>query len=112
MIDLAREALVQAFGADVRRCLRAAATTAWCGDPDVMGGYSCALPGMAHLRPLLAQPLGGRVFFAGEACSLEHYGTVHGAWASGGAAAQAVARQLRPGTRVSRSIAAQPPRTC
>jgi monoamine oxidase len=86
-IDLAQEALVQAFGADVRRQLRAAATTAWCSDPDVMGGYSCALPGWAHLRRLLTEPLAERVYFAGEACSLDRYGTVHGAWATGVAAA-------------------------
>jgi monoamine oxidase len=107
MIELAEEALVHAFGADLRRHLRAAASTAWCGDPDVMGGYSCALPGKAHLRPLLKEPLGERVFFAGEACSLDHYGTVHGAWATGVAAAHDVARQLRPGAGAASRIAAQ-----
>ena len=95
MIELAQEALAQAFGADVRRYLRAAAATAWCGDPDVMGGYSCALPGQAHLRARLPEPLAGRVFFAGEACSLERYGTVHGARETGVAAARAAARRLR-----------------
>ena len=98
MIDLAQEALARVFGADVRRHLRAAATTAWCRDPDVMGGYSCALPGHAHLRARLTEPLVERVFFAGEACSLEHYGTVHGAWETGVAAAHAAARRLRPET--------------
>jgi monoamine oxidase len=111
MIELAKEALVHAFGADVRRHLRAAASTAWCGDPEVMGGYSCALPGRAHLRPLLAEPLAERVFFAGEACSLDHYGTVHGARETGVAAAHDVARRLRPGAAAASRIAGQPPRT-
>ena len=96
MIDLAFDALVRVFGAAVRRHLRAAAVTAWCGDPDVMGGYSCALPGRAHLRERLAEPHAERVLFAGEACSLEHYGTVHGAWETGVAAARAAAHRLRP----------------
>jgi monoamine oxidase len=112
MIELATEALAHAFGADVRRQLRAAASTAWCSDPEVMGGYSCALPGRAHLRPLLTEPLAERVFFAGEAGSLDHYGTVHGAWATGVAAAHDVARQLRPGAGAPSRIAAQPPRPC
>lgn len=112
MIDLAQEALGRAFGADVRRHLRAAATTAWCGDPDVMGGYSCALPGHAHLRAHLAEPLAERVFFAGEACSLEHYGTVHGAWETGVAAAHAAARQLCPGNRHARPVAGRSLRGC
>jgi monoamine oxidase len=113
MIDLAREALVQAFGSDVRRRLRAAATTAWCSEPEVMGGYSCALPGQAHLRARLVEPLGERVFFAGEACSRDQYGTVHGAWATGVTAAHAVALRLHPGAGAPSRIAVQPPaRTC
>lgn len=94
MVGLALEALVDVFGSDVRRRLRASATTAWIGDPDVLGGYSCALPGKAHLRPRLAEPVGERLFFAGEACSIRHFGTVHGAWETGVAAARRVAVQL------------------
>ncbi|MGH6900949.1 MAG: flavin monoamine oxidase family protein, partial [Geminicoccaceae bacterium] len=91
MVAFATDQLAQVFGADLRKQVRAAAATGWVRDPDILGGYSCALPGMAHLRPLLAEPLAGRVFFAGEACSLEAFGTVHGARASGEAAARAAA---------------------
>jgi len=94
MAGPAGDALAHAFGSAVRRQLRAFAATAWGSDPDVLGGYSCALAGQAHLRPLLAEPLGERVFFAGEACSLHAYGTVHGASETGIAAAEAVARTL------------------
>ena len=94
MAGRASDALVHAFGSAVRRHLRAFATTAWGSDPDILGGYSCALAGQAHLRPLLAEPLGERLFFAGEACSLHAYGTAHGAAETGIAAAEAVARQL------------------
>jgi monoamine oxidase len=101
MAELALDALVQVFGSAVRRHLRAVATTAWSRDPDILGGYSCALAGQAHLRPRLAEPLGERLFFAGEACSLHAYGTVHGAAETGIAAAAAVARTLR-GARAAR----------
>ena len=96
MAGLASDALVHAFGSAVRRHRRAFAATAWGSDPDILGGYSCALAGQAHLRPLLAEPLDGRLFFAGEACSLHAYGTAHGAAETGIAAAEAVARQPRP----------------
>ena len=81
-------------GSAVRKHLRAFATTAWSSDPHVLGGYSCALAGQAHLRPQLALPLGERLFFAGEACSLHAYGTAHGAAETGIAAAEAVAHRL------------------
>jgi monoamine oxidase len=94
MADFALERLVAAFGAAIRRDVAGVVTTGWCGDPDIRGGYSCALPGKAHLRPVLAEPVGERLLFAGEACSLEAFGTVHGAWASGEAAAHALAVTL------------------
>jgi monoamine oxidase len=94
MVAFATDQLAQVFGADLRKHVRAAAATGWVRDPDILGGYSHALPGMAHLRPLLAEPLAERVFFAGEACSIEAFGTVHGARTSGENAARAVARRL------------------
>jgi monoamine oxidase len=94
MAAFATDQLVQVFGADARKQIHGVATTGWVGDPDILGGYSFALPCKAHLRPLLAEPLADRVFFAGEACSIEAFGTVHGARASGEAAARAVAKRL------------------
>lgn len=96
MADLALEQLIAVFGSDLRRRLLAVDSTAWCGDPHIQGGYSCARPGQAHQRSRLAEPLAERVFFAGEACSITGFGAVHGAHASGVAAARAVAR-LRGG---------------
>ena len=92
MAEQAIAALVHVFGGALRKDLRAVATTAWSSDPDVLGGYSCALAGQAHLRPQLALPLGERLLFAGEACSLDAYGTAHGAAETGIAAADAAAR--------------------
>jgi monoamine oxidase len=94
MAGFAIEQLTRVFGAALRKQIRAVAATAWVRDPDILGGYSFALPGKAHLRPRLAEPLAERVFFAGEACSLAAFGTVHGARASGEAAVRAVARRL------------------
>ena len=95
MAAFATDKLVQVFGANARKRIGRVAATGWVGDPDILGGYSFALPGKAHLRRLLAEPLAERVFFAGEACSIEAFGTVHGARASGEAAAHAVASRLR-----------------
>jgi monoamine oxidase len=59
-----------------------------------MGSYSYALPGYADARLTLAAPVDGRVFFAGEACMVHDFSTVHGAWRSGVAAAEAVIAAL------------------
>jgi monoamine oxidase len=96
MIAFAEDRLVDVFGADIRRHRIGAAATGWLRDPDIGGGYSCALPGKAAARAVLATPVGDRLFFAGEACSLRSYGTIHGAYESGVAAARAVAATLGP----------------
>jgi monoamine oxidase len=56
----------------------------WAGDPFTRGAYSFAVAGKETLPALLAKPVGGTVFFAGEATAdpLE-LGTVHGAFLSG-----------------------------
>jgi monoamine oxidase len=97
MADAALDALTHVFGNTLRQHLRAFATTAWSSDPDILGGYSYALPGQAHLRPRLAEPHGERLLFAREACSLRAYGTAHGAAETGIAAADVVAARLPRG---------------
>lgn len=65
--------------------------TRWMRDPFARGSYSFnALGSTPALRDVLAQPLGNRLFFAGEATSREHFGTAHGAYLSGLRAAQEV----------------------
>jgi len=63
--------------------------SAWNGDAWVKGSYSCAQPGAANQRRVLAQPVDDRVFFAGEASSVDFYASVHGACFSGRVAARA-----------------------
>ena len=66
--------------------------SAWSVDPFSLGSYSFLAVGSSLAdRDALAAPEGRR-FFAGEACSHDHAATVHGAYASGEAAAKAVLR--------------------
>ncbi|MGZ4037253.1 MAG: flavin monoamine oxidase family protein, partial [Bacteroidia bacterium] len=52
----------------------------WLKEPFVKGGYSYASVGTEGQREILALPVGGRVFFAGEATHTNgHNATVHGA---------------------------------
>jgi monoamine oxidase len=88
--DFAIDELAGLFGSDFRRRLRPLAHHAWGSDPHARGSYSCALPGRADGRAVLAAPVDGRLFFAGEACSRSGYSTAHGAWQTGIAAADAV----------------------
>jgi monoamine oxidase len=66
--------------------------SAWSVDPFSLGSYSFIGVGASLAdRDALAAPEGRR-FFAGEACSHDHAATVHGAYTSGEAAAEAVLR--------------------
>ncbi|MBS7541468.1 flavin monoamine oxidase family protein [Ancylobacter lacus] len=94
MVDFALAALVDAYGADIRARVLRTATTGWVADPLIGGAYSCALPGKAHMRARLAQVVGDKVFFAGEAVSPHYYSTAHGAHETGLAAADAVLARL------------------
>jgi monoamine oxidase len=88
LVEFAREELRGIFGATFVTALGASIATAWGSDPRARGSYSAALPGKAHLREILGRPVTPQLMFAGEACSLHHYGTLHGAWLSGVAAAE------------------------
>jgi hypothetical protein len=55
---------------------------------------SVAAPGSADARKILAEPLAGRVWLAGEALHETQWGTVNGAWDSGQRTAEAALRQL------------------
>ena len=95
MQEFALTRLRSAYGADLVREVRSVACTGWCGDVYARGGYSCARPGRADARGTLSEPVADRLVFAGEAASITAYGTVHGAWQSGEAAAGRVAGMLR-----------------
>ena len=94
MADHAVGELADLFGNDIRRQLRPLAASFWRQDEFARGSYSYARPGHADDRTRLAAPVDDRIFFAGEACSLHHFSTAHGAYETGTAAAEAALRSL------------------
>ena len=92
-VDYVTEKLVSVFGSDIAKHVVGHNVTAWRGDPWVKGAYANPLPGQAHQRAKLAEPVDGRLFFAGEATHPEFYTTAHGAYLSGIAAAERMAER-------------------
>lgn len=85
-------------GARAERAFVAGKLAGWANDPYSLGAYSHALPGRAGARALLAEPVGERIWFSGEATAGsgpgENFGgamTAGGAWLEGVAAARKIA---------------------
>ena len=95
--DLATEKLVKAYGSDIAKRIVRHNVTAWRGDPWIRGAYSAAEPGSGWRRAELARPIDERLYFAGEATSLEFFATCHGAYLTGIATAEAAAQALGVG---------------
>jgi monoamine oxidase len=93
-VDLTKENLKKSFGSDIVNHVVGHNVTAWRGDPWVLGAYSAAQPGQAPQRARLAEALDGRLFFAGEATSIDSYSTAHGAHQTGIDTAREVAKAL------------------
>lgn len=67
--------------------------TRWAKDPYAHGSYSYYPVGSEpRLREDLAASVDDRIYFAGEACSRDYFGTVHGAYLSGERAAREILR--------------------
>jgi len=94
MTAFAREALGDMFGADIFKELEGTAATSWTTDPHMLGAYSCARPGHAKSRAVLAEPVSERFFLAGEAVSADWFSTVQGAHVTGIEAAEKAAAYL------------------
>jgi monoamine oxidase len=88
MCAAAIDEIVSFLGNDFRRKLKPLAESRWALDPFARGSYSHALPGHAGDRVVLAAPVDGRLFFAGEATSPNFFSTAHGARDSGERAAK------------------------
>jgi monoamine oxidase len=93
--SFAREELAGIFGSDFPRQIEHAYATGWASDEFARGSYSSAMPGHARDREVLREPPREGLFYAGEATSLEHFGTIQGAWTSGLRAAGLVIRYLQ-----------------
>lgn len=88
--EFAASELTGLMGSDFRHRIKPLAVHRWGADPFARGAYSYAVPGKADMRAVLAAPIDGRLFFAGEACSLDYFSTAHGGFQTGAAAAEAI----------------------
>jgi monoamine oxidase len=94
MVAFATDWLVSLYGSDVRKAIKRTAATRWGDEPWILGAFSAAAPGGQPSRRILAEPVGNKIWFAGEATHETLWGTVAGAWESGERAADAVLRRL------------------
>lgn len=92
-----REALTARFGAAATAGLRVLHASRWGEDPWSGCAWTVAPPGAHGARAVLREPIGARVFLAGEATSSTLWGTIGGAWAEGERAAGAVREALGAG---------------
>ncbi len=93
-IDYALLQLKNLLGSHIERHYTNGSATAWGLNPLTLGAYASARPGSYKMRKVLRQPVGERVFFAGEACHSSIWATVGGAHLSGVETARAVLRLL------------------
>lgn len=84
--------LATMIGSEFRKTVKASSFPAWWIDPFAHGSYSICAPGHDAARDALAQPVGERLFIAGEATAGGGAMTVGGATLAGRAAAAALAR--------------------
>lgn len=96
MKAFAAEFIGNEFGPHARRAMGDVHVTSWSTDPFIRGAWSVAGPGATAQRLRLAEPVGQRILFAGEATDEGLWGTVGGAWASGERAADQALRWVAP----------------
>jgi monoamine oxidase len=89
-IDFATARLVGMVGGHIRQAIGGGRLAAWWTDPYARGSYSVARPGRVAARQALRQPIGGKVFLAGEASAGGGAMTVGGATLEGQRVARAV----------------------
>jgi hypothetical protein len=94
MLDFATQWLGSIFGTAVKSRITRSHATRWNAQPYVLGAMSVAGPGNTEARNALVEPVGGRLWFAGEALHATKWGTVTGAWESGERAADAALRRM------------------
>ena len=82
-MDFYQTGIREAIGSAADRAFVKGHVTKWGQDPWALGAYSAARPGHARMRYDLAEPVGDRIFFAGEACVPKWATQVAGAHLSG-----------------------------
>ncbi|MCA9997014.1 MAG: FAD-dependent oxidoreductase [Anaerolineales bacterium] len=94
IVESAMETLRTVFGDDIPDPTDYQITR-WASDPFAYGAYSFnPLGSTPEMRDQLAQSVGSRLFFAGEATERSYHGNVHGAYLSGVRAAEEVETAL------------------
>jgi len=93
-VDFLSGRLEAMFGSSVRSHIGYGTMTNWAAEPFVRGAYAVASPGRADARRVLAQPVGERIWFAGEALGGGQIQTAAGARLSGEATGRALAARL------------------
>jgi monoamine oxidase len=97
-VDRSLESLSRAFALPRRRLdplLLARFSHDWSTDPFSLGAYSYVGVGGVQAQKVLARPVAGTLFFAGDALDPEETGTVSGALRTGRQAGRDAARALR-----------------
>jgi monoamine oxidase len=90
----ARAVLAEHLGHGALAGLSIPAVTEWRRDPLSLGSWAVVPPGRYAIRDDLKDPVGDRIWFAGEALSRAQWGTVGGAWQEGERAADAMIAHL------------------
>ena len=93
-VDFVTDRLVDIFGSDLRKRVGRSLMTNWGGERRTRGAYASARPGRAGARAVLAEPVGERIWFAGEALAGSLMQTAGGARLSGEAAARDILAAL------------------
>ncbi|MBL9052241.1 MAG: FAD-dependent oxidoreductase, partial [Tabrizicola sp.] len=93
-VDFVTDRLVDCFGSEARKAVTHGIMTNWGAERYVRGGYAAARPGKAHARDVLSEPVGERIWFAGEALGGGLKQTAAGARLSGEAVGGRVALWL------------------
>lgn len=94
-VDFAVQSLARTFGSGIEKQIGRGAMTDWGANLYARGAYAAARPGFAGARKTLTEPVGERIFFAGEALGGALVQTCAGARLSGEAAALQVCRHLK-----------------
>ena len=97
-VDYAKAKLAGLLGSSVAKRVQRGLLTQWGTDKLSLGAYSAAAPGHHAARAALAQPVDGRLFFAGEATAPDGmFATCSGAYMAGQDAAEHIAATVKAG---------------
>lgn len=94
-VDHATKRVAAVLGGEFGRAVTGGRLAGWWSDPLARGSYSLARPGHFALRDQLSKPVGGRIWFAGEANAGPASVTAGGAALAGLAAAREISQRVK-----------------